>query len=128
MADLEASTAHTLEFEGLLIFSSLSGLLGTSYSNTADRKPRDNSHMGLRVTTTGMLSAIVETHSDEFKTDCAVVAEHAREVLLGRDSRCGAYLELEAVGRLLAEHGSGRRNLGHHLWALLVFEHWLRAQ
>jgi len=56
------------------------------------------------------------------------LGEHARELLLSGDSRCGAYLERETVGRLLAAHGSGRRSLGHHLWALLVFEHWLRAQ
>jgi len=51
---------------------------------------------------------------------------HFEEAVLGPDARCSRYLRQEAIRTLFRQHGSGREHYGHHLWALLVFEHWLR--
>lgn len=53
------------------------------------------------------------------------LADHFQEVVLAGDARSRAYLRPEYAENLLREHVSGRRNLGHPLWCLLVFEHWL---
>lgn len=54
------------------------------------------------------------------------LGRHFEEIVLAPDARCRAYLRPEAVRTLLDKHRSFRENYGHHLWALLVFEHWLR--
>jgi asparagine synthase (glutamine-hydrolysing) len=38
------------------------------------------------------------------------------------------YLDGDAVNRLLDDHWSGRRNLGHALWTLLTLEVFLRRR
>ncbi len=54
------------------------------------------------------------------------LAAHYRDAVLGGDARCGAWLDPRHAGSLLEEHLSGRAAFGHHLWAVLMFEHWLR--
>jgi asparagine synthase (glutamine-hydrolysing) len=48
------------------------------------------------------------------------------ETVLHPDARSLEWFEPAAMRSLLDTHLAGRENLGHHLWALLVFEHWLR--
>jgi len=54
------------------------------------------------------------------------LGEHFEEAVLAADARCHAYLRPEAIRKFLDKHRSFRENYGHHLWAMLVFEHWLR--
>lgn len=54
------------------------------------------------------------------------LGRHFEEAVLAPDARSRAYLRPEAIRTLLDKHRSFRENYGHHLWALLVFEHWLR--
>jgi len=51
----------------------------------------------------------------------------AREILLDAAAASRAYLRRQAVQRLLDEHDAGRYDHGARLWALLVFEFWLRG-
>jgi asparagine synthase (glutamine-hydrolysing) len=48
------------------------------------------------------------------------------EALLLDRPRLARWLRPEAVGRLFAEHLSGRGDRGHQLWTLLTLELWLR--
>ncbi len=48
------------------------------------------------------------------------------EAVLGAGARSAEWFEPAAMRSLFAAHRAGRENLGHHLWALLVFEQWLR--
>ncbi len=50
-----------------------------------------------------------------------------RDHLLGPTATSRGYFNPEAVERLVATHQRGERDLGHHLWILLMFELWLRA-
>ena len=36
------------------------------------------------------------------------------------------YFNPECARNLFNEHTAGHENYGHHLWAILMFEHWLR--
>ena len=48
------------------------------------------------------------------------------ELALADDARCAAFLHQDRVRQLFAEHVAGRKNLGHHLWVVYLFEQWLR--
>ena len=54
------------------------------------------------------------------------LAGHFRDAVLGADAQCGAWLDPKYAERLLEEHQAGRADYGHHLWAVMMFEHWLR--
>lgn len=50
----------------------------------------------------------------------------AEEVLFDSGAAYRPYLRLDAVRALWNEHQTGRENHGHRLWAVIVYEHWLR--
>lgn len=52
--------------------------------------------------------------------------DHFRETVLAEDARSARYVDPTHARSLLDAHAAGREDYGHHLWALLVFEHWLR--
>jgi asparagine synthase (glutamine-hydrolysing) len=47
-----------------------------------------------------------------------------RELLLGRDSACRSWFDIDAVERLVRDHESGAAVRYDELWSLLVFETW----
>jgi len=49
-----------------------------------------------------------------------------QDAVLGDDARSQAFLDRDTVTGLFQRHAAGQDNYGHHLWALLMFEHWLR--
>jgi len=49
-----------------------------------------------------------------------------REVALDPNALSTKFLNQPMIEHLFNRHASGRDNHGHHLWALLTFEHWLR--
>lgn len=49
-----------------------------------------------------------------------------RDLLLGDDARCHAFLRAEAISDLWDRHQSGQSNEGYRLWNLLFLEKWLR--
>ncbi len=51
---------------------------------------------------------------------------HFREAVLGAQARCVSHLKRDSLEVLLTRHVSGREDLGHALWSVLIFEHWLR--
>jgi asparagine synthase (glutamine-hydrolysing) len=51
---------------------------------------------------------------------------HFREIALGKGSLNGRLLNRHAIEARLNDHVQGRENYGHHLWTVLMFEHWLR--
>ena len=51
--------------------------------------------------------------------------DYFQDVVLEHDSHCRAYLDMCEVKQLVDVHQSGMENYGHHLWVLLMFEHWL---
>lgn len=54
------------------------------------------------------------------------LGDQFQELLLTGDARCGGYLNMDSVRTLYSLHSSGTEDMGHHLWTLLSFEHWLR--
>ncbi len=48
----------------------------------------------------------------------------ADEILLSKNLEKRKLFNPQIIQQLLEEHQSGRQNLGHHIWALLVFELW----
>ncbi len=54
------------------------------------------------------------------------LASHFRDIVLGGDARCRAWIDAKAASDVMDAHVQRRENYGHHLWALLMFEHWLR--
>jgi len=52
--------------------------------------------------------------------------DHFRELALENGRRCGQFLSPAYIRRLFNQHLSGNENHGHPLWAILVFELWLR--
>jgi len=52
--------------------------------------------------------------------------DHFREAVLGNDARCRAFLNMRTVAALLDAHLARHEDHGHRLWAILMFEHWLR--
>ena len=54
------------------------------------------------------------------------LGDHFREVVLGEYAYTAEYLNMEQVRGIFSAHCRGQADYGHHLWALLVFEHWLR--
>lgn len=51
---------------------------------------------------------------------------HFEETVLAEDARCTRLLERAFIKELLQGHVARREDYGHHLWTLLMFEHWLR--
>ncbi len=51
---------------------------------------------------------------------------HFQETVLSPEARNAAYLDPTCVQGLFDAHAARRENYGHHLWAVLMFEHWLR--
>lgn len=58
-----------------------------------------------------------------FRTE---LLEYFDATVLAPEARLRRFLSPEAVAKLRDTHVSGRENYGHHLWAILMFEHWLR--
>ena len=54
------------------------------------------------------------------------LADHCKELVLAPEARCKQYFRQAPIENLIAQHEQGTANHGHHLWALLVLEHWLR--
>lgn len=50
-----------------------------------------------------------------------------REQVLGDGAHCHAWINRDVCETLFEEHTAQRENRGHHLWALLIFEEWLRS-
>jgi len=51
---------------------------------------------------------------------------HFEDVVLGPSALNWRFLDRKTVRDLRDAHVQGKENYGHHLWALLMFEHWLR--
>jgi asparagine synthase (glutamine-hydrolysing) len=60
-----------------------------------------------------------------FRTD---LASYIESMLCSPTSRCGQHLDAAALRELVADHQSGRANLGHALWTLLTLEVFLRHE
>ncbi len=58
-----------------------------------------------------------------FRDELAPVFE---EAVLTRDARSADWFDRSQMRALFDAHQAGREDFGHHLWALLVFEQWLR--
>lgn len=58
-----------------------------------------------------------------FRTE---LRDHFRELVLESGSQSAQYLALPPIQSLFDRHLAGTENYGHHLWAILMFEHWLR--
>jgi asparagine synthase (glutamine-hydrolysing) len=58
-----------------------------------------------------------------FRGELAPVFE---ETVLGRGARSADWFDRPQMRALFDAHRAGREECGHHLWALLVFEQWLR--
>jgi asparagine synthase (glutamine-hydrolysing) len=54
------------------------------------------------------------------------LGDRYREAVLSADSRSRDHLDIDAAARLLELHLDGRRDYGHRLWVLLMFELWMR--
>jgi len=52
--------------------------------------------------------------------------DHFCDAVLTADSRSQAFLNTTYAQRLFKLHIENRENYGHHLWTILMFEHWLR--
>jgi asparagine synthase (glutamine-hydrolysing) len=52
--------------------------------------------------------------------------QFTQDHLLARDSACGAFLDRDAVTRVVNEHCQGRADRSQEIWTLLVFELWHR--
>lgn len=55
-------------------------------------------------------------------------ADVYRKTVLRADAHCLAYVRWEALEELLGRHQAGAGDEGHRLFALLIFESWLRRQ
>ena len=51
--------------------------------------------------------------------------DYFQDAVLTHDSRCREFLDMSEVKRLVDVHQAGSENYGHHLWVVLMFEHWL---
>jgi asparagine synthase (glutamine-hydrolysing) len=49
-----------------------------------------------------------------------------RENLLAADASIHRLIRREKLEKLIAQHESGAKDYGHHLWALLMLELWLK--
>ena len=52
--------------------------------------------------------------------------DHFREAVLPGDALNKEFLNSDRIEKIFDDHVQRRENYGHHLWALLMFEHWLR--
>jgi len=53
--------------------------------------------------------------------------EWAEELLDERRLRTEGYFQPEPIRQMWATHLSGRANMQHHLWDVLMFQSWLEA-
>ncbi len=51
---------------------------------------------------------------------------HFEELVFSDSARCRDYFNRDTVRALFDTHAAGKEHYGHHLWAILMFEHWLR--
>ncbi len=51
---------------------------------------------------------------------------YVRKMLLSKDSRVLNYFKKEGLEETIGIHKEGKKNLGEHLWGLLIFELWHR--
>ena len=49
-----------------------------------------------------------------------------QDAVLTPDAHCGTFLRRRTIENTLDDHTAGRENHGHRLWAILMFELWLR--
>jgi asparagine synthase (glutamine-hydrolysing) len=54
------------------------------------------------------------------------LADRFQDVVLAPDSRCRGWLRMPTIRHLYDTHQAGKEDYGHHLWAVLMFEDWLR--
>jgi asparagine synthase (glutamine-hydrolysing) len=50
--------------------------------------------------------------------------EFCHDLLLGNSRNCSGIFRKSAVENILQKHARHERNLGHHIWALMIFELW----
>ncbi|MDP8263819.1 MAG: asparagine synthase (glutamine-hydrolyzing) [Candidatus Ancaeobacter aquaticus] len=60
---------------------------------------------------------------DWFRNELKV---YAKEILLDKNARLSEYLNHDFINTLLESHQNGKRNLGHHIFSLLMLELWLQ--
>ena len=53
--------------------------------------------------------------------------EFSRDLLLSSDARIHAWLDQQAIGRLIEGNRNGKRDLSRRIWSLLWLEQWLRS-
>lgn len=53
------------------------------------------------------------------------LSDYFQDTVMHHDSRCRSFLDMCEVKRVVDVHQVGREDYGHHLWVLLMFEHWL---
>jgi hypothetical protein len=49
------------------------------------------------------------------------------DALLPQSAAVKTYMNPTVIDRVVAEHGQGRINREHEIWALLIFEYWHRT-
>ena len=54
------------------------------------------------------------------------LGQQFEDLVFGKDARSGRFLKQSAVRKLFETHRRGKDDCGHHLWTVLMFEHWLR--
>ena len=90
----------------------------------------DVGKIALRRAMTGVVpSAILDRVKKGFPTPTSSwlrtdLRGFCRELLLGRDSACRSWFDIDAVERLVRDHESGAAVRYDELWSLLVFETW----
>ena len=90
----------------------------------------DLGKIALRRAMTGVVpSAILDRVKKGFPTPTSSwlrtdLRGFCRELLLGRDSACRSWFDIDAVERLVRDHESGAAVRDDELWSLLVFETW----
>ncbi|NIA13160.1 MAG: asparagine synthase (glutamine-hydrolyzing) [Nitrospiraceae bacterium] len=52
--------------------------------------------------------------------------DHFQDLVFAADARSPALLDSVRIRALFDAHTAGREHYGHHLWAITIFEHWLR--
>jgi asparagine synthase (glutamine-hydrolysing) len=55
------------------------------------------------------------------------LGQHFQETVLAKNAHSHEYINADYAQRVHRHHSEGRENYGHHLWALLMLEHWLRV-
>jgi asparagine synthase (glutamine-hydrolysing) len=52
--------------------------------------------------------------------------DHFLDTVLSHEARNGALLNRRAIRAMYDAHMQQEDNYGHQLWAILMFEHWMR--